>query len=252
MNIFCKPIFRSLALRFPFLKTLYTALFTPGLLSTHHLYKYSDEKLKYLHILEAFNYIRVAGVSGRLIPYSYFEFGCHSARTFTHALKAAKFLKIPINHFHAFDSFAGLPPTNEQTDGIFREGTFYTSIKRFRSLIKYNTGLQLSDYQIHKGFYSDSLTSDLSSILPKAGIIHIDVDLYSSTIEVLKFCKPHIVNGTVILFDDWYCFPPNSGKGESAAFNQFLDSNPNLQASPWKSYSTFGQSFIMSITDNFT
>ena len=81
--------------------------------------------------------------------------------------------------------------------------------------------------------------------MPKVGFIHIDVDLFSSTTEVLEFVKPLIVKGTVIAFDDWYCFPPESGKGESAALSKFIEENPSFKVQSWKAYSTFGKSFIV-------
>ena len=84
----------------------------------------------------------------------------------------------------------------------------------------------MPDSNIIKGFYKDSLDDKLQSRLPKAGIIHIDVDLYSSTVEILKFLKPLLVPGSLILFDDWYCFPPGSNMGEKRAFNEFLHDNP--------------------------
>ena len=48
--------------------------------------------------------------------------------------------------------------------------------------------------------------------MPKVGLVHIDVDLYSSTVEVLEFVKPLLVKSSVLVFDDWYCFPPGSEK----------------------------------------
>ena len=83
------------------------------------------------------------------------------------------------------------------------------------------------------------------SNLPKAGVIHIDVDLYSSTVEVLEFIEPLMVYGTVLIFDDWYCFPPGENKGEKRAFEEFCIDNPNFKTEVWKNYSTFGRSFFV-------
>ena len=76
-------------------------------------------------------------------------------------------------------------------------------------------------------------------------MVHIDVDLYSSAKEVLNFILPLIVSGTVIIFDDWYCFPPGSNKGEMRALNEILEENPGLKLKEWKSYSSFGKSFFV-------
>jgi O-methyltransferase len=69
--------------------------------------------------------------------------------------------------------------------------------------------------------------------------------LYSSTVTVLDFIKKFLVSGTVILFDDWYCFPPGKEMGERRAFNEFLKKYPEIQVDEWKNYSTFGKSFLV-------
>ena len=81
--------------------------------------------------------------------------------------------------------------------------------------------------------------------MPKAGLIHIDVDLYSSTIDILNFIAPLLKVGSVMIFDDWYCFPPGSNKGEAKALNEFLRQNPSYKMEEWKAYSTFGKSFFV-------
>ena len=80
-------------------------------------------------------------------------------------------------------------------------------------------------------------------------MLHIDVDLYSSTKELLKFAQPLLVNGSVILFDDWYCFKPDTkhSYGEQKAVQEFLEINKNIKLLPWKNYSTFGKSFFVNI-----
>ena len=58
---------------------------------------------------------------------------------------------------------------------------------------------------IHKGFYSETLTRPLPI---KAALVHIDCDLYQSTKEVLSWLGKHDIctDGCVLLFDDWNCF----------------------------------------------
>ena len=52
-----------------------------------------------LVITEAMNYLRIAGANNRL-PNTYFEFGCHSGRTFSAAINAANYLKMDGCEFH--------------------------------------------------------------------------------------------------------------------------------------------------------
>ena len=215
--------------------------------SSWKIFTISDEVNKYQHITEAINYLRIAGANNRL-PYTYFEFGCHSGRTFSTAINAVNYLKMKNFEFHAFDSFGGLPATSED-DGYFKEGTFNTSDKDFINIVKRRTGMRLTDNYIHKGFYSESLTKELQKELPKAGVIYVDVDLYSSTLELFEFMEPLLCDGSLVLFDDWYCFPFGSEGGEGLAMKEFLEKNTHIKLIPWKSFSTFGQSFFIKIKD---
>jgi O-methyltransferase len=208
-------------------------------------YILSDEVNKFQHITEAINYLRIAGAGGRL-PQTYFEFGCHSGRTFSTAVNAVNYLQMKEFQFHAFDSFEGLPETSDE-DGYFEAGTFDTSESDFISIVKRRTGHFIGSEFVHKGFYSDSLTADLQSRLPKVGVVHVDVDLYSSTIELFEFIKPLLCDGSLVLFDDWYCFPRGVEGGEGLAMEHFLERNTDIELVPWKAYSTFGQSFFIKI-----
>lgn len=57
--------------------------------------------------------------------------------------------------------------------------------------------------------------------------------------------KPLIVVGSIIIFDDWYCFPVGEAKGERLALEEFLLENNSFRTEEWKSYSTFGKSFFI-------
>jgi len=203
-------------------------------------YSFTDERLKFVHLMEAVNYTKIA-----LMPHAYFEFGCHSARTFSSVIRAANFLGMKDMEFYAFDSFQGLPKTEADVDGIFVEGEFHTSLPTFLSNVRQYSGKELDKKYIVEGFYSESLTDSVKKRMPKAGIIHIDVDLYSSTVSVLEFVKESLVVGTVLIFDDWYCFPPGKDMGEKKALNEFLEKYPSITLEEWKSYSTFGKSFFV-------
>lgn len=232
-----------------FLKNIYYMLFDNYRYLSHKSYLFTDEKLKFTHILEGINYLRTAGNDGKDLPLTYFEFGCHSGRTFSAAINAAKYLKMHNCEFFAFDSFKGLPETNETEDGVFKTGDFSTSKEDFIKIIKKNTNLKAENYNIIDGYYSNSLTESLQAKMPKIGMLHIDVDLYSSTRELLAFVKPLLVNGSVILFDDWYCFKPATkhSYGEQKAVQEFLEINKDIKFLQWKTYSTFGKSFFVNI-----
>ena len=71
------------------LKNIYYFAFKRKLFKIHKIYNLSDEKLKFAHILESINYLRIAGNNGELLPQTFFEFGCHSGRTFSNAVNSS-------------------------------------------------------------------------------------------------------------------------------------------------------------------
>ena len=229
------------------LHDIYIYIFFNKQFKSRKRYRFSDENLKFTHLMECINYLRVAGFEGE-IPPVIFEFGCHSGRTFSSMINASKYLKLNEAKFYAFDSFEGLPETNQKVDGFFQTGTFSTSIINFKKIVKSNTGVLLDDEQCIRGYYENTLTKDLQKTFKGVGLVHIDVDLYSSTVTVLNFIKPLLVIGSVIVFDDWYCFPPGKPLGERLAFEEFKKNNHEFDFEPWKSYSTFGKSFFVTKT----
>ena len=94
------------------LKNVYFNTINRKLLSSYKNYSFSDETAKFTHILEAINYLRIAGDDGNVLPQTYYEFGCHSGRTFG-AMNASKLLKMKNFKSFAFDSFQGLPETDD-------------------------------------------------------------------------------------------------------------------------------------------
>jgi len=224
------------------LKYMYYFILRNKLFSTFNNYRFTDEKLKYIHLLEAINYSKIS-----LQRPIYYEFGCHSGRTFSSAINAFKFLKINDYHAYAFDSFKGLPNTQKE-DGFFKVGTFCTSYIDFIKILKKKTYYDSKNITIFPGYYDISLNKINQVDLFPPTIIHIDVDLYSSCKTVLNFIKPLLKSGVVILFDDYYCFPPAPLAGERKAFEEFLNENQNIKAESWKTYSTFGKSFLITIS----
>lgn len=220
-------------------------ILNPTLWNASNSYKSTDEDEKFKHLLEAINYIKIAGANN-VLPHVFFEFGCHSARTFSAAVNAANYLNTQFK-FYAFDSFQGLPITENENTGIFQEGTFNTSKHEFKKILKKKTGYSIPDQNIIEGYYDSSLNESAHNQVPDTvGIVHIDVDLYSSTVLVLDFVKDKLVDGGVILFDDYYCFPFSSSRdGERKALYEFENNNPAFKFVKWKSYSSFGQSFFV-------
>jgi O-methyltransferase len=159
----------------------------------------------------------------------YFEFGSHEANTMRMAWDA--FHHLFDYTFVAFDSVQGLPsiePIDEQE--IWEEGKLETSERDFVARCVRH-GIPRSRLVTVAGFYDDSLDAATASrFLPtKAAVVYIDCDLYASTVPVLSFIKPFLQRGTVIVFDDWFCFHGDPERGEQRAWREFCAANPELR-----------------------
>jgi len=158
----------------------------------------------------------------------YFEFGCHKARTMRLAWDA--FHPLYDWTFVAFDSFEGLPEMDPADSmPIWKKGDLKTSETDFVNLVTQH-GMPRERLKTVKGFYNESLTPALrDELLPqKAAIVYIDCDLYSSTARALNFSKDFFQTGTVLVFDDWFCFYGDPTRGERRAFAEFRKRNPDL------------------------
>lgn len=158
----------------------------------------------------------------------YLEFGCHKARTMRLAWDT--FHSLYDWNYVAFDSFEGLPEMDPADSmPIWKKGDLKTSEDEFVDLVVKN-GMPRNKLRTVKGFYDESLTPALrDELLPeKAAVVYIDCDLYSSTITALNFAKDFLQKGTIVVFDDWFCFYGDPGKGERRAFKEFCERNPEL------------------------
>ena len=151
------------------------------------------------------------------VPGDYFEFGVWRGTTFcfAHRLKKKMGLKM---RMWAFDSFEGLPAIDEIKFNVFTQGEYSCSEADFRGILKRH-GFRNSEYEIVRGYYQDSLNEDLHRRMSgfNAAIVWIDCDLYVSTKPVLDFLSRHVVDGTVICFDDYYYYRGSPEQGEQRA-----------------------------------
>jgi hypothetical protein len=62
---------------------------------------------------------------------------------------------------------------------------------------------------IHKGLYADTIAPFLEVIGDDAFLAcaNIDCDLYSSTLDILEGMHGRIVEGTILIFDEYICHP---------------------------------------------
>jgi hypothetical protein len=75
--------------------------------------------------------------------------------------------------------------------------------------------------KLHRGWFNESLPPFLSANPGSAAFLHIDCDIYSSTVTILDCFKDRIVPGTIIVFDEYFNYP-NWKSHEHKAFEEFI------------------------------
>lgn len=97
---------------------------------------------------------------------------------------------------YGFDSFLGLPEDWIETG--YKKGDFKINDRKFIDELKNRT-----DIKIFEGWFKDTIPEYLKEA-QNIALLHIDCDLYSSTIDILySDIRNYIKPGTFIVFDDW-------------------------------------------------
>ncbi|HEX6914754.1 MAG TPA: TylF/MycF/NovP-related O-methyltransferase [Chitinophagaceae bacterium] len=139
-------------------------------------------------------------------PITYLEFGVAAAHSFKWWLKQNQ---LPQSAFYGFDTFEGLP---EDWGRYFRKGDMSASLP------------DIADPRagFYKGIFQDTLHPFISqhgeTLKARRKVIHMDADLFSSTIFVLSQLHPYLQKGDVIFFDEF-----NVANHEYQAFRIFTD-----------------------------
>jgi O-methyltransferase len=222
-------------------------------LETGHLDR-SGRVERYSVMMHVFEFAAKSDIDG-----CFMEFGTFRGESLTKAYHAYKYWlgkaqqngwRMREQNMYAFDSFEGLPnlSASDQQRGyaVFSGGQYACSKQEvIKNLTKEN--VDISAIKMVKGFFDQSLTDELKeSISDKAIVIHIDVDLYSSCVSVLDFIRNFIQDGTVVIFDDYYCFRANKNFGVRKAYEEWLAKNPDIQSQTYLNYGWSGKIFILS------
>jgi O-methyltransferase len=123
-------------------------------------------------------------------PVDYLEFGVWQGATIKKWLSMNSH---PQSRFVGFDSFEGLPEdwVEGQPRGTFSTGGVAPRVDDTRG-------------QFVVGWFQNTLYEFLRSFsFDRQLVVHIDCDLYSSTLFVLGALDRHLSPGTVIIFDDF-------------------------------------------------
>jgi tetratricopeptide (TPR) repeat protein len=204
-------------------------------------------------ILRCVEFVAYGGMPGDVLEFG--VLGGWTARIFAETMRDLQFL----GKLHLFDSFEGLPPEKHERDrasydvqrGVWSEDMRLPA--RWEELgplhlhvaDSLSTVLSRGRIHVHRGFFADTLAGRLDA---KAAIVHLDCDLYESTIQVLLALHREDVlqDGTVLMFDDWNCNRANPAFGQRRALAEFLAGNESMYSvSPFFSYGFNCAAFIL-------
>lgn len=151
--------------------------------------------------------------------------------------------------FHAFDSFEGLPETQNTSNPIqYFAGNYSATEELFRNRIS-DAGLDMDRVTITKGWFNESLNKKAADALNlrQIAVAYIDCDIYESSVDVLNFITPYLKTGSVLIFDDWFRNKGISSTGVQGAALDWLKSNPQITLQHYYNCDTRTALFIVKI-----
>ena len=192
--------------------------------------------------------IEMAAADGLLQRGDYCEFGVFKGATLWHVQREVS--QRPDGgtmRFFGFDSFEGLPEVggvDATAHDEFYAGQYACGLDRVRAMMT-DAGTDWTRTFLIPGYFSDSLTDDMAAAhdLDRVSIALIDCDLYASTVDVLRFVGRRLVDGAVVVMDDWGCFRGDASRGQQRAVREYFERQPEAELEPVFSYGAWGKVF---------
>lgn len=201
-------------------------------------YKYSI-KFDYRELPQVINlenmilYLKDQNLKGAIVETGTFTGGA-SAFLLLSALRNLKDFELP--NYWGFDSFEGMPTPSEEDENVAFQwiiGKNKEDLKKssygllkghkvnyanFEVCLNYlrETGYPKSNINLKKGWFQEVLPIYKSQI-GDISLLRLDGDLYNSTIVVLNNLYENVINGGVVIIDDYGSFP-----GCKKAVDQFI------------------------------
>ncbi len=121
----------------------------------------------------------------------------------------------PKKTIYTFDSYLGHPADWDKGDKVMLKDHFAWPSGKELPLLLLNV-------QLSKGWFADTLPPFVLLEEEPIALLHVDCEIYESTAQALDILGPRMIEGTVILFDEFYNYP-NYRNHEYKAFQEFLE-----------------------------
>jgi hypothetical protein len=156
----------------------------------------------------AFRLMAAVPVAGCIV-----EFGVYKGASLLYFAKLAREMLPQVPPIYGFDSFAGMPPTQQHLQGDlakdWAKGTFGdTSLEPVQARLV-QAGVKA---KLIKGVFADLAPLQEYGI-DRVRLAHVDADIYEGYRDALRLLTPHLQIGSVILFDE--SVPPNDWRYQS-------------------------------------
>ena len=115
--------------------------------------------------------------------------------------------------FRLFDTFSGLPAGGPEDRGVHQENDYACSLESVREYLQ-----DFENLSFHQGLFPDS-ADDVAEA--DYCFVHLDVDLYASTLDCLNYFYKQMVPGGILLSHDYSILA-----GVKQAFTEFLEDKP--------------------------
>ena len=127
---------------------------------------------------------------------------------------------------HLFDTFAGMPETDPTRDTMHKAGDFADA-----SLESVQRYLGTEGIRYYPGFFP-ATTAGHEQTLSRFAFVHLDVDIYQSTLDSLRFFYPRLSPGGMIVTHD---YSAQSCPGVAAAYEEYFADKPERVLPIWDS-----------------
>lgn len=205
-------------------------------------------------LFRAWAYVHATQLAG-----DYYEFGVYRGNSLAHAWLCYRYQRRRIERcaglpfrrqgtvldflaqrprFYGFDTFAGMPANAEGEDSL-ATGSFVAAQAEAQARCA-AAGLRAPDLQLVPGLFADN--ADAVGSVP-AAIVNLDCDLYASARDALVLIAPRLVQGSVLLCDDYDLFQANRGRGERRALQECAD-RTGIEFEPWFAYGAASRAFL--------
>lgn len=205
-------------------------------------------------LYRAWAYVHATQLAG-----DYYEFGVYRGNSLAHSWLSYRHLRgrlersagLPFRHegtvlgflsrtprFYGFDTFCGMPDNDEGEDTL-AGGSFFAGVDQAKARCA-AVGLREPQLQLVAGRFADNAQALGDG---PAAVVNVDCDLYASARDALGLIAPRLVQGSVLLCDDYDLFRADRGQGERRALDECARDH-GIVFEPWFAYGAASRAFL--------